>query len=96
MERIRLVDAVRALRAELMEAIGSSANKAIKFEVGEVLLTFQVEVERSGEGKLSFWVVELSGSQAATTTHSIQIPLRPVTTDGRPILTSDTPEEFPG
>lgn len=49
-----------------------------------------------GESKINFWVVDIggSGSRNSSTTHSVRIPLKPVTSDEQPILTGGniTPE----
>jgi hypothetical protein len=86
-----LLDAVTALRSELSESILAAAGEQLRFAVGEITLEFQVEVERTarGSGGINFWVVQLSGegSRTSTTTHTISIPLRPVSQDGRPVLT---------
>lgn len=97
MERIGLKQAIAALRRELSESILASANEKLRFEVGEITLEIQVEVERSveGTGGVSFWVVELGaqGARTSTNTHKITIPLRPVRKPGEPVLTGD--EEIP-
>jgi len=98
MEPIGLREAVEALRAELSDSITASAGEQLKFEVGEMELEFEFEIERvaEGAGGIRFWVVELGGkaSRTSTTTHRVAIPLRPVSADGEPILTGsqDVPE----
>jgi Trypsin-co-occurring domain 2 len=91
MKPIGLQEAIAALRAELSDAITASAGEQLKFEVGEMQLEFQVEVERvaEGSGGIRFWVVELGGkaSRTSTTSHTVAIPLKPVTEDRRPVLT---------
>ena len=78
--RIGLKDAVHALRTELLESMKAGEDEKLRFEVGEISLEFQVEVERSGEidGKVSVWVLEFGakGSLASTTTHKLTIPLK--------------------
>ena len=96
MKRIGLKEAIGTLRAELSEAVLAAGDEKLRFEVGEITLEFQVEIERAGEasGKVNFWVVELggSGSQTARRTHTVCIPLKPVSGDG-PVLTEGiTPE----
>jgi hypothetical protein len=99
MERIGLADAIRALRAELRESVRAGAGEDLRFQVGEVELQFQVEIERSreGGGGIRFWVVELGGktSQASTTTHLVTIPLTPVTSEGKPIVTGLQGDQVP-
>jgi len=97
MQRIGLKEALAALRQELGESILAAAHEWLRFEVGEITLQFQVEVERTteGEGGIKFWVVELGGKRAATstTTHTVTIPLKPVRKDKRPVLTGE--DEIP-
>lgn len=91
MRRIGLKEALSALRQELSEAILAAPNEWLRFQVDEVTLQFQVEVERTteGGGGIKFWVVELGCKRAATstTTHTVTIPLKPVRKDGGPVLT---------
>ena len=91
MERIGLLEAVTALREELAESILAAANERLRFAVGEITLEFQVEVERTSGASagIKFWVVEVGGehSRTAKTAHTVSVPLRPVSSDGRPVLT---------
>jgi hypothetical protein len=97
MEPIGLKEAIRALRMELSESILAAGGEALRFEVGQISLEFQVEVERTveGSGGLKFWVVELGGkgSRSLTNTHTITIPLKPVRQNGEPVLTGS--DEIP-
>lgn len=94
MDPIGLREAVEALRAELSESIAASAEEKLRFEVGEMELEFQIAVERvkEGSGGIRFWVVELGGkgSKASTVTHTVKIPLKPVTSDRKPVLTGSS------
>lgn len=98
MERIGLREAIAALRGELIESIVAAQGERLRFEVGEVVMEFQVEVEQSVEGKggIKFWVVEMGGggSNKDKATHKVTVPLRPVRADGKPVLTGseDVPE----
>lgn len=99
MERIGLKEAISVLRSELTASILTSADEQLRFEVGEVTLEFQVNLERSaqGSGKVSVWVIEVGTEGAITsgTTHTVRIPLKPLSASGQPILTggkSTTPE----
>jgi hypothetical protein len=87
---IGLKDAIAALREELSASILAGANEQLQFEVGEITLEFQVQVERAldGSGKINVWVVEIGGGAARTDTqtHTVTIPLKP-TSDGRPVRT---------
>lgn len=91
MQRIGLQEALAVLRQELSEAILAAAHEPLRFRIDEITLQFQVEVERTteGGGGIKFWVVELGGKHAATstTTHTVTIPLKPVRKDGSPVLT---------
>jgi hypothetical protein len=96
--RIGLQEAITALRAELIESVEASRGERLRFEVGEITMEFQLEVERSAEAKggIQFWVVELGAGGAVKDkdVHKVVIPLKPVRVDGKPILTGsdDVPE----
>lgn len=94
MNRIELKDSIAALRKELIESIIAGQDEKLLFEVGEVMMEFHVEVERSGEAKggIKFWVVELGagGTDKDKAIHKVTIPLKPVREDGSPILTGST------
>jgi Trypsin-co-occurring domain 2 len=91
MERIGLKEAIGALRSELSESILAAADEDLQFQVPDVSMEFQVELEKSagGSGGIKFWVVELGGeaSRTSTVTHSLSLSLKPVTADGKPVLT---------
>jgi Trypsin-co-occurring domain 2 len=91
-ERLNITEAVAALRAELAEAILASSEESIRFEVGEIELAFEVAVERSASGGIRFWVVEIGAGGSSTETHTVRIPLQPIRTDGRPVLTGGADE----
>jgi len=86
--RIGLKDAIAALRMELVESIeeAKKANEAVQFEVGEITMEFQVEVERDKnfQGGFKFWVVELGAGASVKdkTVHTVTIPLKVVGSDG--------------
>lgn len=96
--RIGLQEAIAALRTELIESVIASQGERIRFEVGEITMEFQIEVERSIEAKggLKFYVVELGagGTERSKDVHKVVVPLKPVRLDGRPVLTglADVPE----
>lgn len=98
MKRIALQDSIAALRQELIESIVAAQGEKLQFEVGEVLIEFQLEVEQSvdGKGGIKFWVVEMGAGATSKdkAIHKLTIPLKPVRADGKPILTGsdDTPE----
>jgi hypothetical protein len=88
---IGLREAVAALRADLSASIRDSAGEDLRFEVGEITLQLQVEVERVAEGRagIRFWVVDVGGggSRSTRSTHVVTVPLRPRTGTGAPVLT---------
>ena len=89
--RIGLQEAIAALRTELIESVVAAHEERLRFEVGEITMEFQVEIERNIEasGGLKFYVVELgtSGMQKDKNVHKVVIPLKPIRADGKPILT---------
>jgi hypothetical protein len=90
-KRIGLQEAISALRAELIESVVASQGERLRFEIGQITMEFQIEVERSMEAKggLKFYVVELGagGTEKAKNVHKVVIPLKPVRADGKPVLT---------
>lgn len=96
-KRIGLQEAIAALRAELIESMLASGKELLRFEIGQITMEFQIEVERSIEAKggLKFYVVELGagGMEKAKNVHKVVIPLKPVRADGKPILTGE--DEMP-
>ena len=100
-ERIGLKDAIVALREELIASVIASKGERIRFEVGEITMEFQIEVERSTDvkGGIKFWVAELGagGTIKNKEVHKVVIPLKPVDTNlgndnPRPVLTGDDEE----
>ncbi len=81
-KRIGLQEAIAALRAELIESIVASQGERLRFEVGEITMEFQIEVERSVDtkGDVQFWVVGFGVGRTATDkdVHKVVIPLKPV------------------
>jgi Trypsin-co-occurring domain 2 len=89
--KIGLEETIAALRQELIASIIASQGEGLRFEVGEVIVEFHVEVERNTDAKggIKFWVVELGGGggQKDKSTHKVTIPLKPIRRDGKPVLT---------
>jgi Trypsin-co-occurring domain 2 len=89
--RIGLEETIAALRQELIASVIASQGEGLRFEVGEVIVEFNFEVERSADAKggIKFWVVELGGSTGIKdkSIHKVTIPLKPVRRDGKPVLT---------
>ncbi len=90
-KRIGLQEAISALRAELIESVVASQGERLRFEVGQITMEFQIEVERSidAKGGIKFWVVELGtgGTAKDKDVHKVVIPLKPIRADGKPVLT---------
>ncbi|MFI8346267.1 trypco2 family protein [Streptomyces sp. NPDC085596] len=94
MERIGLAETIAAVRQELTTSIEEAQGADIRFQVGEVMLELEVEVQRvSGKkGGLKVWVLEAGGekSRSDSHTHRLSVPITPVSADGTPLLTGDT------
>lgn len=94
LEKIGLQEAIAALRTELIESVVASQRERLRFEVGEISMEFQIEMERSAEakGKIKFWVVEMGvgGAVKGKNVHKVVIPLKPIRADGKPILTGSS------
>lgn len=88
-----LAEAVKALRAELNDAMTAGQHEALRFEVGTVTMEFAVEVTADAEAKggVRFWVVELAagGSVGRSATHTVTLELKPKTQSGQNPLISD-------
>jgi Trypsin-co-occurring domain 2 len=84
-----LAETVKALRAELEEAVAIASGEEIRFAVGPVQMEFHVCVRREGgaSGKARFWVLE-AGADSRYSKETIQrvtLTLQAVTEDGEPI-----------
>jgi len=89
-----LADVVKALRAELSEAMVAAERERLRFEVGTVTMEFHVEVTADAEAHagIKFWVVDVgaSGGTSRTATHTITLQLTPKTaTGGRPEIADE-------
>jgi len=95
-DQVPLVDAVRALRREIVEASRVAQDEEVKFELGPIELEFGVEMSReaSGGGQLKFWVVSVGGQakKGSVTTHTVKLVLTPA---GGDILILDQLDEAP-
>jgi len=89
--RIGLKETIAALRKELIASIDASKGEELQFQVGQVMVEFNVEVESNVElgGGIKFWVVELSGKEGVKdkVIHKVTIPLTPVRSDGGSVYT---------
>lgn len=85
---IGLKELIQGLRRELNQTLIAPKPGEVRFELGDIELTLQLEVERSngGEGGLNFSVLTLGAerSQKQATTHTIKLTLKP-RVDGEPI-----------
>jgi hypothetical protein len=93
--RVTLAQAIREVRAQLVEAAAEGQGAAIRFipksvEV-ELGITFDVEVEAGGGFKL-FSLVDFSGKvkRGDESTHKVKLTLDPVGRDSKPVLVGDT------
>ena len=86
------MDAVEAVRDELLAAVERGAGQDLRFAVGVIELEFAVELKHDAKVKAGFkaWVlsgdVEAAGARART--HRVKIALTPHRTDGRDLLVS--------
>jgi Trypsin-co-occurring domain 2 len=78
---IGLSTALEGLRDELERAWRASADKNIRFRVGEVTLTVEAVARREagGEAKIRWWLVEAGGSAktGSETTQTLVLTLSP-------------------
>ncbi len=79
---IPLASAIRALRAELQEAVRASAGEELRFALGPVELELQVVAASEGAGSatVKFWLVSVGakGNRTSQTTHTVRLSLTPV------------------
>lgn len=86
---IELAEVVRQLRNELQAAMMARPDDGLRFELGpvEIEAVVAVEKQRSGNGQIKFYVLELGGNGqlTASETQRIKLVLQPVAdADGRP------------
>jgi hypothetical protein len=78
---IELVDAVAAVRDELLEAAARGAGQGVEFTVNGLELEFEVELRREVTAKAGFkaWVVNVEGGGTAghVRTHRVKLSLTP-------------------
>lgn len=89
--RVSLVAAIQGLRNDVMEAIEAGDGSSVRFEVvAPIELTVEAEVTTTGEGKVSWWVLETGVKRDQRAAVTVKLTLTPrVTTreGGRPITT---------
>ena len=94
MTTIPIAQAIKAIRQEIITAVKQGADEAVKFDLGDIELEFQVEISevKGGEAGASAGfnvgvvAVELSGKgemqRSKATTHTVKLTLKPVTSQG--------------
>ena len=99
MVEIGLEEAIRAVRAELTQAMQAGSGEEIRFRVNRVSLQFQVVATKSAEasGKVRFWVVDVGagGKLESASTHTVQVDLEPITDAGGVVEVRDREPEMP-
>ena len=80
-----MTNAIRALRAELMQAWTDAQGQPLRFKVAPVELTLEVAVTWTGTGTagIKWWLLEAGGevSREKAVTQTIKLTLDPVTLD---------------
>ncbi|MGX1886961.1 trypco2 family protein [Streptomyces sp. NPDC055287] len=97
---IPLVDAVAAVRDELLAAAAHGADQEIAFAVGPVEMEFQVEMRADGKAKGGFrlWAVsaETEAGVSRGRTHRVAFTLTPRSANGEDLLISGSPNRSAG
>jgi hypothetical protein len=75
---IGLAEAIDALRTELSGAMLFGHGEGLQFELQPIELTLQVAVSTSGNGKVSWKVLEVGGSRQSTSTQTMTLKLTPI------------------
>jgi hypothetical protein len=79
---VPLGEAIRSLRAELLQAMEDARGSELRFALGPVELEFQLTAttEASAGGAVRFWVIDADakGSRASGSTHTLRVTLTPV------------------
>src|SRR3954454_5991803 len=94
-----LAETVRALRAELEDAVAQADDAGIQFVVGTVQMEFNVAVRReaTGSGKARFWVIEAGAEAhyARETIQKVSLTMQPVASGDRPVRIERSSTERP-
>ncbi|GHI86610.1 trypco2 family protein [Streptomyces xanthophaeus] len=89
---IPLVDAVAAVRDELLAAAAQGADQEVTFAVGPIEMEFQVELRADGKAKggLRLWAVsaETEAGVSRGRTHRVAFTLTPRSASGEDLLIS--------
>jgi hypothetical protein len=93
--KVPLSDAIRAIKAEIQDALAKKVPSEPELELHEINLEFEVQVERSGESgvSVSLWVVDAdaSGSLKSSSTHKVSVRLAPA----QPIFLGEGEDALP-
>jgi Trypsin-co-occurring domain 2 len=86
---VPLAQAIKELRAQLLQAIDAGKDEPLRFELDSVVLELQVALTTSGsaEAKVGLWSVltlGASGDHSRGTTHRLTLTLSPRLADARP------------
>lgn len=100
MVEIGLVEAVGAVREELVQAVLAGAQRPLQFPLEGVQLTFQIGVTRESApgAKLKFWILELGHERRdqQQSVHTVTINLgAPVDDAGKPFKVTARSAEKP-
>lgn len=99
MAELGLAEAVKALRAELQEAVAQASDEEIRFVVGPVQMEFNVAVRREAgaSGKARFWVLEAGAdsSYSKETIQRVTLTLQAVGEDGESVRVTRGSAERP-
>jgi len=91
--QVPLATAIEALRGELEQAMDAGKAKDLRFVLGPIDLTLELELARTGgvSGGVEAWVISLGGKKerTSTTTHTIRLSLSPVSKGGEKTLVAD-------
>jgi Trypsin-co-occurring domain 2 len=87
---IQLVDAVAAVRDELLTAAARGSGQDVVFAVGAIELEFAVELRKDAKAKTGFkaWVVsaDVEAGAGHTSRHRVTVSLNPRRADGADLL----------
>jgi hypothetical protein len=72
-----VAEAVEALRAELVAALGNGANEWMRFGLAPIELTLQAVVTKGTDGKIGWWVLEAGGKYESAVTQTVKLTLTP-------------------
>ena len=91
--QIPLANAIRAIRAEVVDAVRASDGEELRFALGVVELELQVEAvsEAGGEAGVKFWVVSAGakGNRKSGSTHTLRVSLTPIRVGAHGDVTTD-------